>query len=72
MINEGIRHLLVIGIGHRACNYNDDAAMEDAVIEHKIGIIVFIIDDDTLLAGEKDNLLIISWGDVMNSSDGVG
>ena len=37
--------------------FNDDTTMKDAIVEHKVGIVVFIIDDDTLLTWLKTESL---------------
>ena len=37
--------------------FHDNVAMKDAVMKHKVGIKVFIIDDDTFLTGLETEAL---------------
>lgn len=36
---------------------NDDAAMQDAIVEHKVGIVILVVNDDALLTSLKAEAL---------------
>ena len=49
--------------------FHDDAAMEDTVIEHEVGIVVFIIDDDTFLTGLETEAFTKFQEEILKVSD---